>query len=76
MAQQGDWDAVTDFCDQLLPILATVEKTGLPPGRGSSLNREDIQATIALMQSAIEKCSERKAQIAPLVNALKPSKPD
>lgn len=76
MAQQGEWDQVTDYCDRLLPILATVEKTELLPQAGSSLNREDIQATVALLQSAIEKCSERKAQIAPLINALKPSKPD
>lgn len=76
IARQGEWDQVTDYCDQLLPILAAVEKADFSPGRGSLASRNDIQETIALMQSAIEKCSERKAQIAPLINALAHAKPD
>lgn len=76
IARQGEWDQVTNYCDQLLPILAAVEKTGFSPETGSLPGRNDIQETIALMQSAIEKCSERKAQIAPLINALAPAKPD
>lgn len=76
IARQGEWDQVTDYCDQLLPILAAVEKTDFSLGTGLLPGRVDMQETIALMHSAIEKCSERKAQIAPLIEALAPAKPD
>lgn len=76
IAREGEWDQLAAYCDQFLPILGTVEKTDFSLDSGSTLNRNDIQETIKLMQSAIEKCSERKAQIAPLINALAPAKPD
>ena len=75
-AKQGEWDLVADCCDQLLPVLAAVENADFSQSEGALPVRVDIQETIALMQVAIEKCSERRGQIAPLIDALAPAKPD
>ena len=76
MAQQGEWEQITDYCNHLLPLLIAVDQMAHQPIKDSSFSRQNVEETMALLQAAIEKCTERKGQIEPLVRALIPSKPD
>lgn len=70
---QGDWDRV---CEKPELFLHTIEAAQNPDFL-SAINSDDldkIRQILTMLESAIEQCSVRKEQIAPLVKALTPAK--
>jgi hypothetical protein len=69
-AEQGEWDRITDLSGQLLLEL---EFAGKPDFLSNmpSVDRKEIDKILLLLISAIEQCTTRMDQIAPLLNALK-----
>jgi ABC-type transporter Mla subunit MlaD len=72
-AEQGDWNKISTRSDHLLPELEAVRAPN-PSAQKVSQHAEQIRQTLTLLNTAIEQCSERKAQIEPLVKALIPTK--
>jgi hypothetical protein len=68
-AEQGEWDRIADFSGQLLLELELAAKPESLSGT-PSVDRKDIENTLFLLKSAIEKCNTRKSEIAPLINAF------
>lgn len=71
--EQGEWDKISDFSEQLLPALEAARMADSLTTNAPQ-HPEQIKHTLSLLQSAIEKCTERKEQITPLINALIPAK--
>lgn len=76
LAQQGEWEGITAYCDKLQPILTAIENIESNSNKDPALSPEAIREAMALLHLATEKCSERLAQIAPLIHALAPLKQD
>lgn len=68
-AEQGEWDRISDLSEQFLPALDAAKKTDFLSNI-ASINRREIQNLLTMLQSAIEQCSIRKNQIAPLIKAF------
>lgn len=72
-AEEGEWDRISDLSEQLLLELELAARPGILSGTPSA-DRKDIENTLSLLKSAIEKCNTRKSEIAPLINAFVPAK--
>lgn len=69
MLEQGDWDDLPEIDAPLMQALAAVRTSG---------NRRDkaaLESLLGKLGRAIAACSQRKAQIEPLVNALATTQP-
>ena len=67
--KQGDWDHVCKNPEHFLNAVETAQK----PDFLSTINSGDlnkIRQILTMLESAIEQCSVRKEQIAPLLKAL------
>lgn len=69
VAKNGDWDRINDLGLQFLTALEAAKKSDFLSNI-ASIKREEIQNLLAMLQSAIEQCSTRKNQIAPLIKAF------
>jgi len=69
VAEKGDWENVDDFSERLLNALNIASAPDFL-SRCQSRDIESVQATLTLLQQAIQQCSLRKEQISPLVKAL------
>ncbi|WP_306605884.1 hypothetical protein [Azonexus sp.] len=68
MLREGRWDEIGDIESQLLPALKAV---GSPVKlTQATISRRELEQLIQKLERAIEECNIRKAQIAPLINAL------
>jgi hypothetical protein len=66
---QGDWDRVCENSEHFLSILEAAQK----PDFLSAINAGDInkiRLVLTMLESAIQQCSVRKEEIAPLLKAL------
>lgn len=75
LAEAGEWDAVVALAPNLSQQLASLDRTGktaLLSGQKYPIDREYLAKAIALLEKAGTLCAERREQIAPLVNSLKP----
>lgn len=60
---------MVQIADQLAPVLNNMPQSGYTYP-DAAMQRRKIEAILPLLESAMEACSTRKAQIAPLVDAL------
>ncbi len=73
-AESGDWDQLESLAHDFTEVAG-----GLNTAERVSFNPEDqaaIQTLLLQHEHAIQLCQERLQQIAPLVRALSPSKPE
>lgn len=71
-AERGDWNELDQIAVRLIPALEAVEQA-------APAKLADAQATRQLLlklQTAIDRCTERKAQIGPLLDALSHKTPN
>lgn len=68
-AEQGEWDRISDLSEQFLSALEAAKKANFLTNI-ASINHREIQNILKMLQSAIEQCSMRKVQIAPLIKAF------
>jgi len=65
-AEQGDWGKLDQIADHLIPALNLVAHSG--PAKQA--DAAAIRQLLLKLQTAIDRCAERKAQIGPLLDAL------
>jgi hypothetical protein len=65
-AEQGDWGKLDQIAGQLIPALDVVAHSG--PAKPA--DAAAIRQLLLKLQTAIDRCTERKAQIGPLLDAL------
>lgn len=65
-AERGEWDALDQIAGRLIPALNAVDHASLQ----EPVDAKAIRQLLQKLQAAIDRCTERKAQIAPLVDAL------
>lgn len=74
MLREGRWEELGDLENQLLPALKAV---GNPEKlKHANISRHELEQLIQKLERAIEECNDRKAQIAPLVNAFSANQPE
>lgn len=72
LLREGRWDEIGDLESQLLSALKAV---GSPTKLTETIfSRHQLEQLIHKLERAIEECNIRKAQIAPLINALSANK--
>lgn len=71
-AERGDWDQLDQLGGKLIPALAAACEA--PPLQAG--DSAEVAALLLKLQTAIERCSVRQAQISPLLDALSAKTPD
>lgn len=66
MLQQGEWEQLDSLESVLLPALEAART----PAPGNQPGRQQIEQLLRKLELTIQACSNRKEQIAPLVEAL------
>lgn len=69
LAERGEWAALPVAVVSFAEIEARLDASP------TAANRDELLATQALLQRAVELCRERQEQIGPLVGALSKTKP-
>jgi len=72
LAEQGDWDGLSDLAHDLLPALEAARSPANSPA-SKAVEGKQIEQLLPMLQTAIEHCSTRREQILPLINALIPA---
>lgn len=65
IAEKGEWEKVDGLLQDMLRTMETVRSSSY-----RNLAAPDIRKVLQLLDSALQVCSERKDQIAPLINAF------
>jgi len=71
-AERGEWDQLDQIAGRLIPALTAVCEA--PPVRAGDSTK--VTALLLKLQTAIDRCEVRQAQISPLLDALSPTPPD
>lgn len=71
-AERGDWDQLDQIAEKLIPALTAVCETQ-PVKAGDSAK---VTQLLLKLQTAIDRCIARQAQISPLLDALSPKTSD
>lgn len=66
--ESGDWDGLAPLAEKLIPALQAIRASG--PAKAN--DAPAIRQLLVKLQTAIDRCTERKEQIAPLLDALSP----
>ncbi|MBU1364320.1 MAG: hypothetical protein KKE51_10900 [Gammaproteobacteria bacterium] len=69
IAENGEWEKVDGLLQDLLRTMETVRSSNYRNLATPDI-RKQVQEVLRLLDSALLVCSERKDQIAPLVNAF------
>ncbi|PKO27893.1 MAG: hypothetical protein CVU32_02205 [Betaproteobacteria bacterium HGW-Betaproteobacteria-5] len=69
IAEKGEWEKVDSLLQDLLRTMETVRSSSNRNLTAPDF-RKQVQEVLRLLDSALQVCSERKDQIAPLVNAF------
>lgn len=71
-AERGEWDSLDQITSRLIPALDAINQTRpAKPADGAA-----IRQLLLKLQTAIDRCAERKGQIGPLLDALSHKTPD
>lgn len=65
ISEKGEWEKVDGLLQDMLRTMETVRSSSY-----RNLAAPDIRKVLQLLDSALQVCSERKDQIAPLINAF------
>lgn len=68
LVEKGDWDRIAESADELISILDRLRTWEHVPGNATT--GQQAREIVVLLGEAISACSERQAQIAPLIEAL------
>lgn len=71
-AERGDWDQLDQIAEKLIPALTAVGQAQ-PVKAGDAA---EVTQLLLKLQTAIDRCIVRQAQISPLLDALSPKTPD
>jgi len=69
IGEKGEWEKIEELLHELLLLLDTVRAKGFIDLTKPGIP-EKTERVLQLLRSATDLCSERKDQIAPLVNAF------
>jgi hypothetical protein len=71
-AEHGEWDKLDQIAGQLIPALDAANQA--TPGKAA--NAAEIRQLLSKLQTAIDRCTDRQAQIGPLLDAFSHKTPD
>ena len=70
--ERGDWNELDQIAGRLIPALDAVDQSA--PAKPADTHA--IRQLLLKLQTAIDRCTERKAQIGPLLDALSHKTPN
>lgn len=71
-AERGDWNELDQIASLLIPALDVMDQAA--PAQPA--DAQAIRQLLLKLQTAIDRCTERKAQIGPLLDALSHKTPN